>query len=249
MFSAVLAIDGITNLSGSNKLLALERYVGGRGFDYIGNSHDDLPLWRVAKQTILVGLSPWLLNKARRIWSGERVIVPKVNGFSALFGALRAHQWVKNVLLFGPLIMAHRTTDMALVLNGSLAFVAFSLCASSVYIINDLVWIWNQIGNIQTSESVRSHRAHFKFNWNRSGAVAACGSIAHCRPLIFLFRIDYGLFSILQAYTFFGCSTLGWILYGSNTSRRHRCECHGFSVAANFFYVSVSEFGISQAVY
>lgn len=139
LFSAVLASDGITNLSGSNKLRALERYAGGGGFDYIGNSRHDLPLWRVAKQAILVGPSPWLLRKARRICSGERVIVPKANGLSALFGALRIHQWVKNVLLFVPLIMAHRITDMALVLKGSLAFAAFSLCASSVYIINDLV--------------------------------------------------------------------------------------------------------------
>ena len=62
-----------------------------------------------------------------------------VSPSSALFRALRIHQWVKNVLLFVPLIMAHRMTDMALVLKGSLAFAAFSLCASSAYIINDLV--------------------------------------------------------------------------------------------------------------
>lgn len=139
LFSAVLASDGITNLSGSNKLRALERHTGGRGFDYIGNSRQDLPLWKVAKHAILVGPSARLLRSARLICSGERVIAPKINSLSVIFRALRAHHWVKNVLLFVPLIMAHRTTDMALVLNGSLAFVAFSLCASSVYIINDLV--------------------------------------------------------------------------------------------------------------
>jgi len=139
LFSAVLASDGITNLSGSKKLLALERYVDGRGFDYIGNSHDDLPLWKVAKQAILVGPSPSLLRKARRICSGEHVIMPAVDGLPALLRALRVHQWVKNLLLFVPLIMSHRIMEMALVLKGVLAFAAFSLCASSVYIINDLV--------------------------------------------------------------------------------------------------------------
>jgi len=139
LFSTVLASDGITNLSGANKLRALERYAGGNGFDYIGNSRHDLPLWKAANQAILVDPSPWLLKKARRICSAEQVIAPKVNGLSALFRALRIHQWVKNFLVFIPLIMAHRITDMALVLKGSLAFVAFSLCASSVYIINDLL--------------------------------------------------------------------------------------------------------------
>jgi 4-hydroxybenzoate polyprenyltransferase len=139
LFSAVLASDGITNLSGTNKLRALERYAGVNGFDYIGNSRHDLPLWRVAKQAILVAPSPWLLKKARRICSAEQVIVPKVTSLSALFRALRIHQWVKNVLLFVPLLMAHRITDIVLLLKVSLAFTAFSLCASSAYILNDLL--------------------------------------------------------------------------------------------------------------
>lgn len=200
MFSAVLAIDGITNLSGSNKLLALERYVGGRGFDYIGNSHDDLPLWRVAKQTILVGLFPWLLSKARRIWSGERVIVPKINGFSALFGALRVHQWVKNVLLFGSLIMAHRTTDMALVLNGSLAFVAFSLCASSVYIINDLVDL----------ESDRQHP-------NKRKRPLASGSLQIQTGIVLVPLLLAGALLIAALLSFYFVLTMAYSLYFRRT--------------------------------
>jgi 4-hydroxybenzoate polyprenyltransferase len=65
--------------------------------------------------------------------------MPEADNLSALLRALRVHQWVKNLLLFVPLIMSHRITDVALGLKGLLAFAAFSLCASSVYIINDLV--------------------------------------------------------------------------------------------------------------
>ncbi|MCW5774628.1 MAG: UbiA family prenyltransferase, partial [Rhodospirillaceae bacterium] len=56
----------------------------------------------------------------------------------ALLRALRPHQWAKNALLFLPLLTAHKFTAEA-VLVAVQAFVAFSLCASSVYVTNDLV--------------------------------------------------------------------------------------------------------------
>lgn len=53
--------------------------------------------------------------------------------------ALRLHQWIKNLLLFIPLFAAHRIGEIEMWLTLSLAFLAFSLCASSVYIANDLL--------------------------------------------------------------------------------------------------------------
>lgn len=58
---------------------------------------------------------------------------------TVLIKALRPHQWAKNLLLFVPLIAAHRLTDLALLADLLLAFVGFSLCASSVYLLNDLL--------------------------------------------------------------------------------------------------------------
>src|SRR5690606_26221005 len=52
--------------------------------------------------------------------------------------ALRLHQWLKNLLLFAPLIAAHRIDEPALWRVALLAFVAFGLCASAIYLINDL---------------------------------------------------------------------------------------------------------------
>lgn len=49
------------------------------------------------------------------------------------------HQWVKNLLIFVPLLAAHRWGDPELLLKTMLAFFSFSFVASSVYIINDLV--------------------------------------------------------------------------------------------------------------
>lgn len=53
--------------------------------------------------------------------------------------ALRPHQWAKNLLVFLPLLAAHEATNTALLLRAGLAFWAMSLCASSNYVINDLL--------------------------------------------------------------------------------------------------------------
>lgn len=51
---------------------------------------------------------------------------------------LRIYQWVKNLLIFVPLLLSHNFSDYVLVIESFIAFIAFSLCASSVYVINDL---------------------------------------------------------------------------------------------------------------
>jgi 4-hydroxybenzoate polyprenyltransferase len=56
-----------------------------------------------------------------------------------LFRALRPQQWVKNVLIFVPLILSHRIRDSHSLLLALFAFADFSLCASAVYLLNDLL--------------------------------------------------------------------------------------------------------------
>jgi 4-hydroxybenzoate polyprenyltransferase len=55
-----------------------------------------------------------------------------------MFAALRPLHWAKNLLIFAPLLLAHRVSDPARVLAAALAFIAFSLAASGTYLINDL---------------------------------------------------------------------------------------------------------------
>jgi 4-hydroxybenzoate polyprenyltransferase len=59
-------------------------------------------------------------------------------GLRALLKPMRPHQWVKNILLFLPILAAHAFTWEALSL-ALLGFVAFSAAASSIYIVNDLL--------------------------------------------------------------------------------------------------------------
>ncbi len=55
-----------------------------------------------------------------------------------IFKIIRPHQWVKNVLVFTPLFMSHNFDFNNLILSTK-AFVIFSLIASSIYVINDIV--------------------------------------------------------------------------------------------------------------
>jgi 4-hydroxybenzoate polyprenyltransferase len=51
---------------------------------------------------------------------------------------MRLHQWLKNILLFVPLLTSHRYGNLATDANALGAFFAFGLCASGNYFINDL---------------------------------------------------------------------------------------------------------------
>jgi len=55
------------------------------------------------------------------------------------FLAMRPHQWVKNILVSAPLILSYKFLNTELIIYAFLAFAAFSLTASGLYIINDLL--------------------------------------------------------------------------------------------------------------
>lgn len=59
--------------------------------------------------------------------------------FKDLFRLARPYQYSKNLFIFIPAFFAFQITDMQLMLKASMAFIAFSLCASAVYIFNDWV--------------------------------------------------------------------------------------------------------------
>jgi 4-hydroxybenzoate polyprenyltransferase/phosphoserine phosphatase len=139
IFDEVMASDGITNLAGKHKAEALEQRFGHAGFDYAGNSRADLAVWQRARRAVVVNASADLAKQAGAHCEVERVFPSPTIGFTAWRRVLRVHQWMKNLLLFIPLFAAHQITDMDTWLALVLAFCSFSLCASSVYIANDLL--------------------------------------------------------------------------------------------------------------
>lgn len=56
----------------------------------------------------------------------------------AVIRLLRPHQWTKNLLVFVPMVMAHEATNGAKLVQAALAFAAFSLAASTAYVVNDV---------------------------------------------------------------------------------------------------------------
>ena len=56
---------------------------------------------------------------------------------SSIIKLLRPHQYIKNLFIFLPLFFAMKITDTGLLTNAIIAFIAFSLTASAVYILND----------------------------------------------------------------------------------------------------------------
>jgi len=139
LFDAVFASDGRTNLSGEHKRERLVAELGEGGFDYVGNSARDLPVWRSARRAVLVGTSARLHREAARLASVDRVLDDGDGGPMPYLRALRLHHWLKNLLVFTPLVAAQRLDDAALVAQAALGFLAFGLCASSVYLLNDLM--------------------------------------------------------------------------------------------------------------
>jgi len=137
LFDAVEATDGDINLEAEKMAERLVARFGDRGFDYIGNAAGDRAVWRRAHQAYVVG-------RKRRI--DKRVAGnPPIHLFAAsptlrdVIEVLRIYQWVKNLLIFAVLIANNAFTDLDGCTKAGLAFLAFGLCASSAYLLNDLL--------------------------------------------------------------------------------------------------------------
>lgn len=139
IFDHVIASDGTVNITGKVKADTLLQRFATTGYDYAGNSHKDLPVWSAARRAIVVNGSSSLIRKAENVTTVEQVFPRRSLGVSGLRRTLRVHQWLKNLLLFVPLIAAHELSNAESWLSLILAFAAFSLCASAVYIANDLL--------------------------------------------------------------------------------------------------------------
>ena len=139
LFSAVIASDADTNNAGHNKCARLREEFGDGNFDYAGNASVDLKVWRHANAAVVV-------NPARGVQAAAENLVPIARVFDDRDGtwrhylrAFRLHQWLKNVLVFAPLVLAHRLGETELVGQALIAFLAFGLCASSAYLVNDML--------------------------------------------------------------------------------------------------------------
>ncbi len=180
--------DDTTNLSGKRKAAALNDRFGKGQYAYAGDQRLDIDVWRDAGEAIMVGHHP--KEKQRLESEGINVIqLKKTWSRRSAAKGLRPHQWVKNVLLFLPLIAAHNL-DPAAWIRVLLAMAAFSAAASSIYVVNDLLDL----------EADRQHPKK-QFRPLASGRVRI--------PDAMLMSISLGLFALGVGFL------LGWAVMGT----------------------------------
>lgn len=139
VFDDVIATRQDLNMTGHNKARTLIERYGERGYDYVGDSLADLPAWAGAAAGWTVGASPTLARLAGARTQIQRSLPGARASLRDWLKAARLHQWLKNLLVFVPLLAAHRIGDAAAWMQALTMFFAFSLCASSGYLFNDLL--------------------------------------------------------------------------------------------------------------
>lgn len=137
IFDKVFATDIRNNLSSHRKAALLVKHYGDKGFDYAGNSRDDLAVFAVSNQAIIVAPDR-AATRYQKKHQARLFPAPTVSVMTFL-KMLRVHQWLKNILIFVPVILAHELFNGPIFIAIIAAFLAFSAAASAIYIVNDLL--------------------------------------------------------------------------------------------------------------
>ncbi|MCR9214545.1 MAG: UbiA family prenyltransferase [Proteobacteria bacterium] len=139
LFDHLIATDAENNFKGSRKLEAIRELIGDAPFAYAGDSRADEPLWDAANANMMVNAPKNMKQKAEKSgklkWSSDN----KKSNWTSFVFEMRPHQYAKNILIFVPIITAHEYFLAPVLTSGILAFIAFCLCASGVYFLNDLL--------------------------------------------------------------------------------------------------------------
>ena len=137
LFDEVIASSAARNLKGAAKAAALVERFGRGGFVYAGDARADLGVWEWAGAAVLVETSAGVAARVRV--PVERRIATRPHLAPTLLRAMRPHQWVKNMLVFVPILTSHALLDLGSWWGGLQAFAAFSAAASGIYLVNDLL--------------------------------------------------------------------------------------------------------------
>ncbi|MFY9842093.1 MAG: UbiA family prenyltransferase [Terriglobales bacterium] len=141
LFDEVHASDGQLNLKGPNKAAFLAEHYAETGFEYVGDSAADVEVWRNARAAYVVGTEARAEQAATVTTIKATFLEPRVSfreSCRTWISALRGHHWAKNLLLFLPLALAHNLAAEP-VFRTFIGFALYGLCASGLYILNDLL--------------------------------------------------------------------------------------------------------------
>jgi len=139
IFDCIIASDSSKNLKGKKKLEAIRECIGGSDFTYAGDSNADAPIWEEAAGNIFVNAPRRHIVRSEQSGKAEKIFKSKRALLHSFLKEMRLHHWAKNVLIFVPLITSHNYHHVSAWIITALAFTCFSLCASGVYFLNDLL--------------------------------------------------------------------------------------------------------------
>ncbi len=136
VFDGFISSNNDVNLTGKRKLEKIQET--NVVFSYAGNEKVDFHIFRSAKEKILVNPSPGTKKRAKHLFI-DKIFDDTDSHFKSWFAQLRIYQWLKNFLIFVPLLVSGNFTNTHEIFIVSVAFFAFGCLASSTYIVNDLI--------------------------------------------------------------------------------------------------------------
>jgi 4-hydroxybenzoate polyprenyltransferase len=138
LFSGIVATRH-QHMVGTRKAKTLCEKFGARAFDYLGDSSTDLPVFRACRQAHVVAAKPDLVDRLQRESIAAEWIPSGAVPALELWSALRPKQWLKNSLVFLPVLLSHQFHNIELVGKAVLAAILFCFISSSVYLVNDIL--------------------------------------------------------------------------------------------------------------
>jgi len=195
LFSEVYGTDNTINLKGEKKANLLVSKYGDKQFDYIGDSSADLPVFARCRLAYLVNPPGSLEKSTAKITTVKNVWKTGKASIKDYIKAIRVYQWIKNLLLFVPLVTSHSLSDFKLLSLSFFAFCAFSAVASAGYLLNDLM-------------DINSDRTHprKKFRPVASGKIPVLNAVIMAIVLLtggLLFAAKLNLFFFIILLTYF----------------------------------------------
>ncbi|MFA6571441.1 MAG: haloacid dehalogenase-like hydrolase, partial [Bacteroidota bacterium] len=139
LFDFVYGSSDSVNLRAENKKNKLTEKFGFKKYIYAGDSKADIPVWFGASSAILVNPSKSIIKELKKQVLVQKTIYTPGKSIKSFIKEIRIYQWIKNILIFLPLLLAHQITNQPLLFTAFIAFLSYSFAASSIYILNDLL--------------------------------------------------------------------------------------------------------------
>ena len=138
LFGEIFSSQESNDLSSAPQETRFVSRFGEKGFDYATSRGSDLGVLSSARNVILVNPSRKAKRAVTRVGGGDTIFEDRKRRASEYIAPLRPQHWVKNLLVFVPVLAAHRFYEATLLVRCLIAFVSLCCCASSGYLFNDL---------------------------------------------------------------------------------------------------------------